>query len=83
MKRMKALEGVMGLVESESEEGRSAESRSPSPGSFREKRKRDPNEQDPGRKKWKGPKSRYCNLYLQGKCPRVRFSTKPFLLISF
>ena len=73
----------MGLVESENEEVRNPDSRSPSPGSHREKekRKRDLSENDSGRKKWKGPKTRYCNLYLQGKCPRVSFII--FLMPNF
>lgn len=82
LRKMKMLEGEMGLVESEgTEEQSSGASRSPSPGGggTARKRKRDKNEWggpaglpgEFGRKKWKGPQRRICNLYVQGKCPRV------------
>ena len=81
LRKMKMLEGEMGLVESEgTEEQSSGASRSPSPGGGTvRKRKRDNNEWDAGpaaefgRKKWKGPQRRICNLYVQGKCPRVGY----------
>ena len=74
LRKLKMLEGEMGLVESEGEaEEGSSGSRSPSPpGPNGNKRKREKAEREFGRKKWKGPQRRICNLYVQGKCPRVR-----------
>ena len=72
LRKLKALEGDMGLIrESESEEERSEEEEDPALLAER-KRKRDMSEMEFGRKKWKGPNARICNLFLQGKCPRVR-----------
>jgi len=70
LKRLKALEGEMGLVESEEEEGGDTSGDNSSCQDKEKKRKRDKSEKDRGRKKWKGPETRPCNLYLQGKCPR-------------
>ena len=70
LKRLKALEGRMGLFESD--EDNSSESRSPSPKERKRKRERSERDLSFGRqKKWKGPHARICNLYVQGKCPRV------------
>ena len=61
LKRLKELEGEMGLGDSDSDSSGSDTSN---------KRKREMMDMQ-ARKKWKGHEPRLCNLFLQGKCPRV------------